>query len=120
MLLSQSIGAVPPLTWLVERREQANYGSARFSEPRAPDHFAAVEREGVRRLVQAYTGDLRHAYTFDEDHAMLAYPIKVVGTLAEDLNRKGQSLDITEEAFLRSLCCDRKGPIEPLLKAFRG
>src|SRR5271165_3456474 len=36
---SQDIGSVHPLDWIREKREEANYGHSRFSEPEAPVHM---------------------------------------------------------------------------------
>jgi hypothetical protein len=97
---------------LVTKREEANYKTVKFSEPSPPTHFANVDRHGVRRLVGNYVSDETHLFTFDPDHAMLAFPIETM-KLALDAFRKAETpgLMSTDTAFLASQCFDRAGPI---------
>lgn len=76
--VTQRIENMSPLKWLKKRREACNYNIALFSEPGAPEHFAKVETDGVRRWISAYISDTSALYRFDKDHAMLALPLAVV------------------------------------------
>lgn len=112
LLLSQTIGADEPFGWLMAKREAANYKTARFSEPSPPTHFVNVERHGVRRLVGNYVADDTHLFTFDPDHAMLAFPIETMKLALDALRNAGAAgLVPSDAAFLSSQCFDRAGPI---------
>lgn len=117
VLISQPIGGDTPFEWLVARREAANYTITKFSEPHAPVHFKFIEPLGVRRLVNNYVVDTTHLYTFDPDHAMLAFPIAALRLVLGELkvSRNG-SLPTDEMAFLASLVFDRSGPLAELRK----
>ncbi len=117
VLASQDIGADKPFDWLVDKREAANYKIPKFCEPTAPAHFAFVEQVGVRQLVQAYVLDETHLYTFDPDHAMLAFPIAALKLVLAQLRRSPSgSLGALDEAFLASQIFDRNGPLPELRK----
>lgn len=112
LLLSQAIGADEPFGWLMAKREEANYKIARFSEPSPPTHFANVERHGVRRLIGNYVADDTHLFTFDPDHAMLAFPIETMKLAFDALRKAGAAgIEPNDTAFLASQCFDRAGPI---------
>jgi hypothetical protein len=116
LLLSQLIGADSPFAWLMARREAANYKVARFTEPSAPAHFRNVDRFGVRRLLSDYIGDDLHLFTFDPDHAMLAFPIETMklalDALKNAVKSAGASALVAEDAtYLASQCFDRNGRI---------
>ena len=85
----------------------------------SPDHFISVEREGLRKLVNAYAKDIANTYTFDEDHAMLAFPIRVLSSVARAFRARGRE-PLTEpaEAFLRQKCRDSTGTIVLLVELF--
>jgi hypothetical protein len=108
----QQIDGLEPLEWMKERREEANYKHARFPEPEAPRHLQLAQKLGVRRLLAAYLTDTEMTYTFDVDHAMIAYNLhlwKALKQELDDLNR----LDFQDHelAYLRSLFFDSNGPI---------
>src|ERR1035437_959569 len=44
VLISQQIGTEDPFTWLMARRESANYKNPKFCEPSAPPHFKLIEK----------------------------------------------------------------------------
>lgn len=119
VLLSQHIGTDPPLDWLLQRREEANYIQPRFTEPDPPSHFLSVEREGLRKLLNAYARDATSVYTFDEDHAMLAFPIRLLSLVAKTFRaRSREPLTASDLAFLRQKCRDASGTISHLIQLF--
>ena len=65
VLLSQTIGTDAPFDWLMAKREQANYGTACFPDPVAPDHLKTLEKYTVRQLLSTYLSDSSDLYTFD-------------------------------------------------------
>jgi hypothetical protein len=112
LLLSQKIGTDDPFDWLMDKREVANYKTARFSEPSVPAHFRNVGLHGVRRLLGDYIADDQHLFTFDPDHAMLAFPIETMKLTLKALQIAGVAMLTPEDtAFLISQCFDRNGPI---------
>ena len=115
LLLSQTIGADEPFSWLMTKREEANYKTAKFTEPSPPPHFVNVQRHGVRRLVGNYVTDDVHLFTFDPDHAMLAFPIETMKQALQALRAAGAAgLVPNDTTFLASQCFDRTGPIAEL------
>jgi hypothetical protein len=115
VLLSQQIGAENPFDWLTSKREFANYKQPKFCDPDAPYHFKFIAQHGVRQPVRDYVADDSHLFTFDPDHAMLAFPIATLKVLLSDLKvsnvgRLGQS----DANFLASQVFDRAGPLPDL------
>ena len=74
--LSQQIELEEPLNWLRAKREIANYNLASPIEPGIYEHFRFAQRIGIRKAVNSYIEDMAAAYTFDKDHAILAYPLR--------------------------------------------
>lgn len=83
-LLSQSIDQVNPFDWLEEKRNKASYKSAPFSDPAAPNELCEISGN-VRRNINAYLNDDIDLYAFDSDHALVAYPLKILCRLNEEL-----------------------------------
>lgn len=112
-LLSQQIGLQDPLSWLIERREDANYNLVKFTEPVTPDHFREIDRIGLRRAVRAYVTDTTFIYAFDKDHAILAYPIEILKEVLKQVRMHplGYDLPIDDRRFLASLYLDAMGPL---------
>lgn len=117
VLLSQQIGTEESFAWLMARRESANYKDPKFCDPGAPPHFRLIESHGVRRLVNDYVADNSHLFTFDPDHAMLAFPIASLKLILNDLkiSRLG-GLPSVDKAFLASQVFDTNGPLPELRK----
>jgi|LakMenE01Jun11ns_1017448.scaffolds.fasta_scaffold9930165_3 hypothetical protein len=111
VLLSQTIDMVQPFEWLKARREDANYRNSRFCEPSAPRHFLKICLAGIRASLDAYASDSSYLYTFDADHAILAFPLAFIHE-AQSLLKSSGKLDLPEgdKRFLLSTLQDRKGP----------
>jgi hypothetical protein len=114
-LLSQKIATDNPLDWLMARREQANYGNSRFPDPEPPDHFRLLDKYGLRKLLSTYLDDKSDSYTFDPDHAMLAFPLRVVGSVGDAARLAALSFSTEEIAHLQQVCRDASGPFTKLL-----
>jgi uncharacterized protein (UPF0332 family) len=116
ILLSQQIELQSPLDWLMSKREAANYGSARFVEPSAPDHFNEVETNGLRLSLNSYLADESYRYVFDPDHAMLAFPLKVIEDTGIRIGKlRSPVLEEFEEQFIRARCRDNVGSFNHVL-----
>lgn len=117
IFLSQKIGAEDPFNWLMVRRESANYKVPKFCEPSAPDHFKFIEKHGVRRPVRDYIADEHHLFTFDPDHAMLAFPIALLKQLLGELKASQTGGFSREDGnFLASQFFDTTGPLPEFRK----
>jgi hypothetical protein len=111
-LLSQYIGLQDPLEWLIERREEANYKTAKFLEPQVPRHFDKIIDHGLRRVIKEYLCDTSDLYMFDPDHAILAYPLRGIQIACKKLWMSGDfSLKSDEISYLCQLFNDQSGPI---------
>lgn len=121
ILLSQPIAATPALSWLMYRREEANYTSARFSEPTAPGHFNVAAREGIRKILTAYVCDSSYLYSFDPDHAMLALPVEALKLALKEFSARGGSLQFgtDDRQYLASLFFDKSGPLSEVVALFK-
>lgn len=110
-ILSQTIGSDDPFAWMMERREEFNYKHAKFSEPEPPPCFRFVARSGMRKSVIAYIEDDTSLFAFDEDHAILAYPIQVLKWIRA--RWPGKVLFAAQEKDdLRAMLSDRHGPLQ--------
>ncbi|SEB70926.1 hypothetical protein [Terriglobus roseus] len=103
--LSQDIGGKPPLDWLMALREDANYRNSRFSEPVAPSHLTFAATNDLRKVLTAYTTD--DVYVFDEQHAIVAYPFKMLKALRQAM--PSAPLAFNEADFLRQSLRDHEG-----------
>ena len=112
VIFSQPIAGMHAVDWMRERREEANYWHSRFVEPGIPDHMRMVNRTGLRRLITAYMGDLL-SYSFDPDHAIIAYPMLVCERLRQHISTAPgaptQPVDEDDQNYLRSLFVDNAG-----------
>ncbi|MCV2870367.1 hypothetical protein OEW28_17265 [Defluviimonas sp. WL0002] len=85
-ILSQEIGGLPPLDWLEENRNLASYKAAPFLDP-APSALFNKPAAKLRNHLSAYlTCDLS-LYVFDPDHSMIAYPLKLIIKLNDELRQ---------------------------------
>jgi len=115
-LLSQQIAGLDPLQWLMDKREDANYRS-QFSEPTTPDYMRKLFESGPRRLIAEYVADDDGIYVFDPDHAILAYPLRVLTYCRQALATANvQPFPDSLSAFLGSICVDPSGRLTKLAK----
>jgi hypothetical protein len=108
--LSQDIAGEDPLDWFVDKREDANYRSARFVEPDIPPYFEFARHTPIRQMLTAYLSD--DVYVFDAEHAMIAFPFKLLRSLRASLRVDGLSPLLPSEIdFLKEKLRDRAGDI---------
>jgi hypothetical protein len=108
--LSQQIEGCSPLDWFTERREETNYTLSRFCEPNTPNYFKFARATTTRKMLNAYAAD--DIYVFDEQHAMVAFPFKLLGDLRTRLGAQSLSPLVSPEVdFLRGSLRDHSGPI---------
>lgn len=120
-ILSQLIDLKNPLDWLVERREEANYRQARFSEPDFSSEFDFVESTGLRATLSTYLADPTSLYVFDPDHAIVAYPLRALQVVGDQLLLAGTtpSLSADEQDFLKSKASDKSGNLTALIREMK-
>ena len=119
-LVSQQIDLQDAVDWLIEKRESANYGQARYTEPGCGTEFDYVLKNGLRQAINGYLTDLSFAYVFDPDHAMIAYPLRALGMVGDQLNAGGLvGVSEDEGRFLSSSARDRTGVLPALLAEMR-
>lgn len=119
-LLSQTIDLSDPLTWLTERREEANYKNPKFCEPTVPQHFEKVVDTGIRISLKEYLSDTSGLYLFDPDHAMLAYPVSGLRVILQKVaSVQAFMFTSNEVSYLCGLFNDRLGPIPEINEIFK-
>ena len=119
ILFSQLIGIDDPYTWLMTNREMVNYTIPRFCEPDPPAHFKFISGREIRQLIGAYIKDNIHLYTFDPDHAMLAFPMAALKLLLADFKALSiQGLSRENLIHITSQVSDRNGPIPDFQRLF--
>lgn len=111
LLLSQPIGGVEALKWMKARREEVNYGTARYLEPSIPRWMERISHTGLRKSLNAYIEDTTFLYAFDEDHAVLAFPILAIRSLIGDMAGQGKELSDEDIQFLSKKVTDESGQI---------
>ena len=119
-LVSQQIELQDAVDWFIEKRESANYAQARFSEPTCGSEFDYIIETGLRRTINGYLEEPTFAYVFDPDHAMIAYPLRALGLVGDQLVAAGpMRLDGDEQHFLRASARDKAGSLPVLLAEMR-
>ncbi|WP_108254057.1 hypothetical protein [Vibrio cholerae] len=104
VLLTQDIAQKHPFEWLVELREVANYKNPKFCEPNTPAHFSKIKSLCLLTVLQSYCADNLHLHTFDEDHAAVAYPLKILKMVLGEFLAKGLTFeDADTENIINSL-----------------
>lgn len=119
-LLSQEIDLEKPLDWLMIKREEANYKIAKFYEPNIPEHFKKIAAFGVRQSIKEYLLDKSDLYLFDQEHAILAYPLRSIQLVYKKIRATGNfELQDDEINYLCQLFNDKNGPIPESHKMLR-
>ena len=68
-------------------------------------------KNNLRTICQSYVNDASNLFLFDADHAIIAYPIRIIKDLLYELKKLNikfiQSED--ENSFIIKICADKKG-----------
>ncbi|HEY1173330.1 MAG TPA: hypothetical protein VGH19_18315 [Verrucomicrobiae bacterium] len=120
-LVSQQIDLQNALDWLVDKREAANYQQARFSEPEFSPEFDFVNRQGLRKTLGTYLSDTSLLYVFDPDHAIVAYPLRALQMIGDQMLAAAipMALSPEEESFLKSKASDKVGNLTALVSEMK-
>lgn len=120
LLLSQPIDNINSLDWIKSKREEVNYGHARYVEPSVPDWFKKLAQFGIRKTLNAYAADSSHTFAFDRDHAALAFPLlSCRSLLSEIVAKQGTGLTKQDQDFLAKQMVDRDGPLAEMIKILK-
>jgi uncharacterized protein (UPF0332 family) len=112
-LCGQQIAFISAADWLIKQRNSANYKDCRFVDPQPTNCFRKIAESKLRRCLEAYVSDKTWTYCFDEDHAILAFPIEMAKQLR---NARALEVNLDEQAHLRKLFSDRSGPYSCVLQ----
>jgi hypothetical protein len=109
-LVSQQIDLEDPVDWIVAKRESANYGDPRFSEPDSRDELEYVAAHGLRKVLAGYVAEPSLLYVFDPEHAMIAYPLRALQLIGDQVLAVSPLVPSeAEKLFLRRHCKDNSG-----------
>lgn len=119
-LLSQPIDHEISVDWVRSQRENVNYKIARFAEPGAQDCMKNLSVGGsIRRTLGDYLDDENKGiFEFDPDHAILAFPLRVLISVAEECLAERFTED--DRRYLQKVLSDNQGPIANLAKRLLG
>ncbi|HRI11427.1 MAG TPA: hypothetical protein PLX89_00345 [Verrucomicrobiota bacterium] len=119
-LISQQIALSDAVDWLIDQRESANYRRVRFAEPDCGEGLAHVVKCGVRRSLNGYLAEPSLLYVFDPDHALVAYPMRALQLVGNQLVGAGLiAFSEEEQVFLRRHSRDRSGGLAVLISEMK-
>ncbi|NOS91718.1 MAG: hypothetical protein HOP30_07335 [Cyclobacteriaceae bacterium] len=79
ILLSQDIDTINAYDWIMNKREQVNYRERHFNEPNHSEFWGLIAEQinkgNLERILKEYILD-KFVLCFQEEHAILAIPIK--------------------------------------------
>ncbi|HLN23136.1 MAG TPA: hypothetical protein VK558_04045, partial [Patescibacteria group bacterium] len=75
-ILLNDVDGMAAHAWMTRLRETANYKNAKFPDPLVPEAFSFLDSSGVGATLTAYHTDTVDLFTFDRDHAAVAFPMK--------------------------------------------
>jgi uncharacterized protein (UPF0332 family) len=120
-VVDQEIEGLYPTEWMSGHRERANYTNGSFPDPIPPSELMFVDRVGVRKCLSYYLSDRDFVYTFDPDHALLAYPSYFMDVAFRKVNEVGGvSVEGERASLLSRLAKDSSGPFSILLENYLG
>lgn len=119
-LVSQQIDLMEAVDWLISMRESANYGDPRFSEPECRRELEFVATNGIRKALSAYLDEEETLYVFDPDHAIVAYPLRALQLIGDQLVAAiPTAVAVDEQQFLKASARDESGYLTPLISEMK-
>lgn len=80
ILLTNDINGKNPHEWMRKKREEVNYQHDKFQEPNPPYFWQEIDTQikakNISKQVSKFLNDEDFLYTFQEEYAILAVPIK--------------------------------------------
>lgn len=97
IMLSNTIDDLFIYDWLMEIRNQVNYRERCFNEPDFKYFpLSLFEKDQIKDSINSYFTDEELVYCFNEDHAAIAAPIKIL-QLVSDFYYRQTNLRLSEE-----------------------
>ncbi|MCK5717761.1 MAG: hypothetical protein KAH77_09765 [Thiomargarita sp.] len=119
-LMLNTINGQCPLMWLMDQRELMNYRSAVMPDPTIPLQYQEiiVSRKTIRQWLHLYLLDDIEIYSFDLEHACLAYPFKfLIHTIKMFKNKNIPCRYVTQnQSFIKKLFSDKSGCFDFILE----
>lgn len=122
ILLSQTIDSTNVYNWMMDKREQINYRERQFNEPNQSTFWNFISEqinEGrLSKLITDYISD-RFILCFQEEHAVLAIPIKRAFLTKDNLDSENINISLSDEQkkILIQLLPFKSAELEKLLEA---
>jgi hypothetical protein len=127
ILLSNEIDGYKSYVWMKEIREIINYRQNQFDEPIVPEIWKGIDsskrQSSLLELIESYVDDEDLLFCFQQDHAVLALPIKKAFLTKRELDLSGILVELENnevEYFYDRITNDssgiRKTKLESLLK----
>ena len=96
-LLSNEIDDMESYVWFKEFREVINYRISDFQEPKEYEYWQYINsktnQSKLNELIDLYYNDPDYLYCFQEDHAVLALPLKRARLTLEQFSSKNISIN---------------------------
>ena len=122
ILLGNDINGECPFSFMMKQRELMNYKAAVMPDPNVPKQYEEIinSNKKIRQWLNIYLSDNIEVYTFDEEHACLAYPFKfLIHTINMFKNNSMTCRYLRKNAsFIRRLFSDKSGYFDFILKKF--
>lgn len=100
ILLSQSIDSTNAYDWLMKKREQIHYRERKFNEPNSSSFWEkikdSIDNGKLDKLLKDYIDD-KFILCFQEEHAVLAIPLKRALLTKEILDDEDINVSLTKE-----------------------
>jgi hypothetical protein len=121
LLVSQKIGLDEAVDWLIDKREAANYGEPRFTEPDSISEFDFIVSRGMRKTLNAYLSEKSSLYVFDPDHAIVAFPLRTLQLIGDQMMATfpTSGVAVDEQRFLKASARDDSGYLSQLVSEMR-
>lgn len=99
ILLSNEIDGLQSYEWMKEIREVFNYRQNEFVEPEVPEIWSEIDSRintsDLHKLIDDYIDDDELIFCFQDDHAILALPIKKAFLTKKELELNGIDIKLT-------------------------
>nr|WP_299214746.1 hypothetical protein [uncultured Allomuricauda sp.] len=104
LLLSNEIDGLQSYVWMKEIREIINYRQSQFDEPTVPEIWKEIDLKindsSLCELVKNYIEDDDFLFCFQQDHAILALPIKKAFLTKQELEACGIKIDLSDDEIM--------------------
>lgn len=103
-ILLNSIGDIVAHAWMTGLREEVNYKNAKFQDPVVLKELEFLYKYEIQDIITRYGSDKDNVFTFDRDHAAVAFPMKCISEAKNALSRHQLRYDQDERDYISKLC----------------